>query len=228
MRRVGGEIRTWAAAIAVAALSAAAALTIAHRIAAVEQPAFAPSVADLKEPMQTPNRAAKAAREAFKREAFKRNAFKRDAFEQARLAPDIAGPEPEIVTPIPEEGDDAQEPPVETGRASWYDFDTKTASGEHMDGDALTAAHPTLPFGSKVKIANLDNGRSVVVRINDRGPFSKDRIIDVSRAAAAELGMIGAGVARVSVSLVEQEVASDEVTGAIRARDAKHALRDGR
>jgi rare lipoprotein A len=82
-----------------------------------------------------------------------------------------------------------------------------------MDGDALTAAHPSLPFGSRVKVANLDNGRSVVVRINDRGPFTKDRIIDVSKAAAAELGMISAGVAQVSVSVIEQEVA-----GAIEAR----------
>jgi rare lipoprotein A len=207
------------AAIAVAALFVAGALSIAHRIVATEQPAPSRNAAALKEPMQNSNRAAKAGREAFKRDAVKRDALKRDAFEQARLAPDIASPEPEIEAPIPEEEDGEQEPPAETGRvsetgrASWYDFDTKTASGEDMDGDALTAAHPTLPFGSKVRVANLDNGRSVVVRINDRGPFSKDRIIDVSRAAAAELGMIRAGVARVSVSLVEEEV-----VGAIDAR----------
>jgi rare lipoprotein A len=220
MRRVAGQVQTWSAAVGVAALFVAAALFIGYRIAVPEQTALSRSVAELKEPMQTSNRAAKAAREAFRRNAFKRaskrdalkpHISKRDALQQARLGPDIALPEPEIVTPVPEE--DAQEPPVETGRASWYDFDTKTASGEHMDGDALTAAHPSLPFGSRVRVANLDNGRTVVVRINDRGPFAKDRIIDVSKAAATELGMISAGVARVSVSVVEQEVA-----GAIEAR----------
>jgi rare lipoprotein A len=211
MRRVAGQVQSWSAAIAVATLFVAFALFIAHRIALPEQTALSRNVADLKEPMQTPNRASKAAREAFKRDAFKRRASKGDAFQQARLGPDIARPKPEVVTPIPEE--DAQEPPVETGRASWYDFDTKTANGEYMDAGALTAAHPSLPFGSRVRVANLDNGRAVVVRINDRGPFTKDRIIDVSKAAAAELGMIRAGVARVSVSLVDEEFA-----GAIEAR----------
>jgi rare lipoprotein A (peptidoglycan hydrolase) len=79
--------------------------------------------------------------------------------------------------------------PPETGRASWYDFTTATASGEVMDGDRLTAAHRTLPPGSRVLVENLANGRSVVVRINDRGPV-KGRIIDVSRAAAEALGMV--------------------------------------
>ncbi|MET0157693.1 MAG: septal ring lytic transglycosylase RlpA family protein [Methyloceanibacter sp.] len=102
--------------------------------------------------------------------------------------------------------DDAAQAQGQTGRASWYDLEAKTASGEAMDGEALTAAHPSLPFGSKVTVANLDNGRSVVVRINDRGPFSKGRIIDVSRAAAEKLGMIGTGVARVSVNPVDNEV----------------------
>jgi rare lipoprotein A len=75
--------------------------------------------------------------------------------------------------------------PPETGRASWYDFTTATASGEVMDGDRLTAAHRTLPLGSRVLVENLANGRSV----NDRGPV-KGRIIDVSRAAAEALGMV--------------------------------------
>jgi rare lipoprotein A len=83
-----------------------------------------------------------------------------------------------------------------------------------MNGDAFTAAHRSLPFGSKVKVANLDNGREVVVRINDRGPFSKGRIIDVSRAAAEKLGMIAAGVARVSVHPIDDAVANDEVASA--------------
>jgi len=73
-----------------------------------------------------------------------------------------------------------------------------------MDGDALTAAHRTLPLGSHVLVENLANGRSVVVRINDRGPVVKGRIIDVSRAAAESLGMLRAGVAKVRVSRLKK------------------------
>src|SRR5262249_17578782 len=69
-----------------------------------------------------------------------------------------------------------------------------TASGERFDMYALTAAHKTLPMNARVRVVNLKNGRSVVVRINDRGPYSRGRIIDVSKAAARELGGIGAGV----------------------------------
>jgi len=72
-----------------------------------------------------------------------------------------------------------------------------------MNADALAAAHRTLPFGTKVKVENLANGRSVVVRINDRGPFTGGRIIDVTRGAAEQLGMIRAGVARVKVTVVD-------------------------
>ena len=71
-----------------------------------------------------------------------------------------------------------------------------------MDAGALAAAHRTLPFGTKVKVENLANGRSVVVRINDRGPFTGGRIIDVTQGAAQQLGMIRAGVARVKVTIV--------------------------
>jgi rare lipoprotein A len=77
-----------------------------------------------------------------------------------------------------------------------------------MDADGLTAAHPSLPLGTTVRVENLDNGRAVVVRINDRGPFAKDRIIDLSKAAAEQLDMIEDGVARVGVSPVEDVVAS--------------------
>ena len=95
----------------------------------------------------------------------------------------------------------AMKPAVQTGRASWYDFSTrKTASGEVMDGAGLTAAHRSLPFGTEVLIENLKNGRAVVVRINDRGPFARGRIIDVSKEAAEALGMIRDGVATVRVS----------------------------
>ena len=89
---------------------------------------------------------------------------------------------------------------AQVGNASWYAMHSMTASGEKMNPSALTAAHPTLPFGTKVRVKNLGNGRSVTVRINDRGPFTRGRIIDVSKAAAAKLGMISSGTAKVSVS----------------------------
>ncbi len=91
------------------------------------------------------------------------------------------------------------------GVASWYGgtfHGRTTASGEPYDMHAMTAAHPSLPFGTKVRVTNLENGRSVVLRINDRGPFAKRRIIDVSRHAAEHLGFLGAGVARVRVQVI--------------------------
>ena len=90
----------------------------------------------------------------------------------------------------------------QVGSASWYDLTSQTASGEMMDPSAMTAAHPSLPFGTKVLVENLTNGKSVEVRINDRGPFVGGRIIDVSKAAASTLGMIGAGVAKVRVATI--------------------------
>lgn len=97
---------------------------------------------------------------------------------------------------------------VERGQAGWYGdryHGRKTASGERFDQHALTAAHRTLPFGTMVEVKNLDNGRTVTVRINDRGPFGrKTRIIDVSRAAAGELDMVRSGVAPVELRIVGQ------------------------
>lgn len=90
----------------------------------------------------------------------------------------------------------------EQGHASWYALTSMTASGERMNPDGMTAAHRTLPFGTRVRVENLNNGRAVVLRINDRGPFIQGRIIDVSRAAASQLGFIGAGTARVRVTVV--------------------------
>lgn len=88
----------------------------------------------------------------------------------------------------------------ECGTAAWYEFRTRTANGETADPGALTAAHPSLPFGTRVMVENLGNGRSVEVRINDRGPHGGRRIIDLSRAAAKRLGFIAAGTARVHVT----------------------------
>lgn len=86
----------------------------------------------------------------------------------------------------------------ETGYAAYY-RGGRTASGEVSGPTGYTAAHRRLPFGTKVLVTNLSNGRSVTVRINDRGPYGRGRIIDVSTAAARELGMIGSGTARVRV-----------------------------
>jgi rare lipoprotein A len=82
---------------------------------------------------------------------------------------------------------------AQCGSASWYALYSKTASGERMNPAELTAAHRTLPFGTKLKVTNQRNGKSVVVRINDRGPFIKGRVIDLSKAAANRLGFVGAG-----------------------------------
>jgi rare lipoprotein A len=91
---------------------------------------------------------------------------------------------------------------TETGIASYYAESyngKKTANGEIYNSSKLTAAHKTLPFGTKVKVTNLSNGKSVKVRINDRGPFVSGRIIDLTRAAADEIGMLNAGVAKVKI-----------------------------
>lgn len=92
------------------------------------------------------------------------------------------------------------------GRASYYGpgfQGKKTASGERFDMNALTAAHRRLPFGARVRVTNLDNGKSVVVRINDRGPFKKSRVIDLSLAAARKIGMTATGTARVRLEVLK-------------------------
>lgn len=96
----------------------------------------------------------------------------------------------------------------ETGIASWYgpDFHGKnTANGEVYNMNDLTAAHPTLPLPSIVRVTNLENGRSIIVRVNDRGPYVRGRIIDLSRRGAQLLGMIGTGTARVRVQIMADE-----------------------
>jgi rare lipoprotein A len=93
------------------------------------------------------------------------------------------------------------------GHASWYSLPANiTADGEQMDPNELTAAHRSLPFGMRVLVENLSNGRSVVVRINDRGPFIGGRIIDLSKAAAESIGMIDSGVAKVRVTTPDGSV----------------------
>ncbi|MCO6386791.1 septal ring lytic transglycosylase RlpA family protein [Aliihoeflea sp. 40Bstr573] len=92
-----------------------------------------------------------------------------------------------------------------TGSASWYGgqfHGRTTANGERYDMNELTAAHKTLPFGTKVRVTNERNGKAVVVRINDRGPFVGKRVIDLSRGAAQAVGMIDQGVARVKIEVL--------------------------
>jgi peptidoglycan lytic transglycosylase len=89
------------------------------------------------------------------------------------------------------------------GVASFYTEGTKTASGEKFDPHELTAASPSLPFGTRVRVTNVSNGRSVVVRVNDRGPFVAGRVVDVSYSAAETLGMVERGTAKVKLDVVQ-------------------------
>lgn len=89
------------------------------------------------------------------------------------------------------------------GLASFYTEGTRTASGEKFDTHELTAAHPTLPFGTRLRVTNVATGRSVTVRVNDRGPYMPGRIVDVSYSAAQTLGMVGKGLANVRLDVVQ-------------------------
>ena len=99
-----------------------------------------------------------------------------------------------------------QETEIGGGMASYYGNElagNRTASGERFNPSQLTAAHRSLPFGSRVRVTNTANGDSVIVRINDRGPLSHGRVIDVSHAAAREIGMHRSGTARVKLALLD-------------------------
>jgi rare lipoprotein A len=96
----------------------------------------------------------------------------------------------------------AETPDALYGIASYYNG-TRTASGEKFDAKELTAAHRTLPFGTRLRVTNVTTGRSVTVRVNDRGPFVPGRVVDVSHAAAEKLGMVGSGLAKVKVDVVQ-------------------------
>lgn len=120
-------------------------------------------------------------------------------------------PAPAAVTPKPARG------VSEEGVASWYGgndgFEGKpTASGEIYDGNQMTAAHRTLPLGTVVDVQNLENGKTLRVRINDRGPFVKGRIVDLSRVAARELGVIGPGTANVRLTIVAPGIEAPPVS----------------
>ena len=97
---------------------------------------------------------------------------------------------------------------IDGGMASYYSDElagNRTASGERFDPAQLTGAHRSLPFGSLVRVTNVSNGDSVVVRINDRGPFSRGRVIDISHAAARQIGMHRSGTARVKLALLDND-----------------------
>jgi len=94
---------------------------------------------------------------------------------------------------------------VSQGQASWYGpgfYGNRTASGEVLRQGTLTAAHRTLPFGTKVRVTNLWNGRATVVRINDRGPFTGGRVIDLAHGAASQLGVVASGIAQVKLEVL--------------------------
>ena len=106
-------------------------------------------------------------------------------------------------TPFASNKNAAQTQIPSSGLASFYKEGTLTASGEKFDANELTAAHRTLPFGTRLRVTNVATGRSVTVRINDRGPFVPGRVVDVSYSAAETLGMVGGGVAKVKLDVVQ-------------------------
>jgi rare lipoprotein A len=93
---------------------------------------------------------------------------------------------------------------AQSGLASWYALHSRTACGERMNPNAMTAAHRTLPCGTRIKVTHRKNGRSVIVRVNDRGPFKRGRVVDLSRGAAKHIGLTHAGLAPVSLEVVSR------------------------
>ena len=127
------------------------------------------------------------------------------AVRSSRLFDAFSGSAATGAQPDDKGGSSATVQPAHIGEASWYGpgFEgKKTASGEIFDDSKLTAAHKTIPLGSKAKVTNLTNGKTVEVKINDRGPFIDGRMVDLSRAAAKALGMIDRGTARVQIDLL--------------------------
>jgi rare lipoprotein A len=119
------------------------------------------------------------------------------------LSPKTEARSPVSVDPPRTEVTPKEEP--ETGVASWYGEEFQgntTANGEIYDLNGLTAAHPTLPFGTTVRVTNLNNRKNILLRINDRGPYIGQRLIDVSWAAAKRLGFVASGTTRVRVEVV--------------------------
>jgi rare lipoprotein A len=106
-------------------------------------------------------------------------------------------------TPFDQPKNAAETQTASNGVASFYTEGSRTASGEKFDTNELTAAHPTLPFGTRLRVTNVATGRAVTVRVNDRGPYVPGRVVDVSQSAANALGMVGAGIAKVRLDVVQ-------------------------
>jgi rare lipoprotein A len=106
-------------------------------------------------------------------------------------------------TPFARHNNTAGTQTASQGVASFYTEGAQTASGEKFNTHELTAAHPTLPFGTKLRVTNVASGRSVTVRVNDRGPYVAGRVVDVSYSAANALGMVGKGIAKVKLDVVQ-------------------------
>jgi rare lipoprotein A len=159
------------------ALAAASLAACAHSNVASRNSAFAPSTRQA----------------ALHREAPRVSVVRRQAPAPDRLA--LAKPAPEHLA--------LAKPTSGGGVASFYSEDSETASGEKFDPHELTAAHPSLPFGTKLRVTNTATGRSVTVRVNDRGPYVPGRVVDVSYSAAQALGMVRSGTANVKLDVVQ-------------------------
>lgn len=122
---------------------------------------------------------------------------------QARADATDAGTEETGAKPMQYAGLTDGDAPFQQGRASFYRHGSRTANGERFDPTGMTAAHPSLPFGTRVRVVHPASGNAVVVRINDRGPFTGGRVIDLAEGAARRLGIIRAGVAPVALYRVD-------------------------
>jgi rare lipoprotein A len=112
----------------------------------------------------------------------------------------------------------------QAGIASYYWQPQMTANGERFDPNAMTAAHKTLPMGTRVRVTHVASGRSVVVRINDRGPLIKGRVIDLSRAAAGKLGMRSSGLAKVTITVIAKGGGKSKATRTARSKPKSTAV----
>jgi rare lipoprotein A len=164
-----------------------------------------------------PERAATPAEPAVSFSSFPASYFASSTFSSSAPSPALSlaaepeatgstGPRLASVTSMPVllPPDKRVEPKISSyGIASFYRHHTRTASGEKFDERELTAAHRTLPFGTRLRVTSVETGRSVTVRVNDRGPFVRGRVVDLSYSAAQELGMVGRGVTKVRVDVVQ-------------------------
>ena len=134
-----------------------------------------------------------------------RDASRQVSLEERRNTPSVMnrGLAAKTNTPFAANKNAAETQIASYGLASFYSDEQQTANGEKFNPNDLTAAHPTLPFGTQLRVTNVATGRSVTVRVNDRGPFVPGRIVDVSYSAAETLGIVGRGVAKVKLDVIQ-------------------------